>query len=218
MKKIFCCTVAISIVTGTANAYLNVNTDSDLGRNCYSDADSGWYLIECGPASMSDVVPSVTACPKSYSDIHDIAENGISVCSIGSVGDKLRICAFSSTNMAEIEILCEELFNGWFDWTYIGNYRVSHSYGSSSAVRSGEWSATVSIEKETEYGCADGYYQSAGSGATMTCSPCPASGDVTGKSEVGNTSITGCYIPSGNKFDDNTGSGVYTDSCYYTNK
>ncbi|MDE6481856.1 MAG: hypothetical protein K2L25_03505 [Alphaproteobacteria bacterium] len=31
------------------------------------------------------------------------------------------------------------------------------------------------------------------------------------------TSITSCYLPSGPTFSDSTGSGTYSDKCYYSN-
>lgn len=50
-----------------------------------------------------------------------------------------------------------------------------------------------------------------------TCTRCPASGGVYGTTAAaGATSITECYIPSGTTFSDDTGSGTYTNACYYT--
>ncbi|MBQ8293897.1 MAG: hypothetical protein IJX89_00735 [Alphaproteobacteria bacterium] len=50
-----------------------------------------------------------------------------------------------------------------------------------------------------------------------TCTRCPSSDGVYGTTAAaGATSITECYIPSGTTFSDDTGSGIYTDSCHYT--
>lgn len=45
------------------------------------------------------------------------------------------------------------------------------------------------------------------------CYPCPSSGTT---AAPGATSITECYIPSGNTFADDSGSGEYSGDCYYT--
>lgn len=66
------------------------------------------------------------------------------------------------------------------------------------------------------YRCSANYYGTPGT-SKSGCSPCPSSGGVAGKSALGNnTSITGCYIPSGSSFSDGTGSGTYTADCYWT--
>ena len=70
--------------------------------------------------------------------------------------------------------------------------------------------------KGTVY-CKEGYYGTPKHlDDDSACKQCPSSGGVAGKSVVGsNTSITGCYIPSGSSFSDSTGSGVYTNNCYW---
>ena len=50
------------------------------------------------------------------------------------------------------------------------------------------------------------------------CYRCPSSGGVYGTTAgPGATSVTECYIPSGNTFSDDSGSGEYSGDCYYTN-
>lgn len=62
--------------------------------------------------------------------------------------------------------------------------------------------------------CDVGYYQS--STRPFACEPCPSSGGIYGTTAaVGATSITECYLPAGREFSDATGSGIYTDDCYY---
>lgn len=50
------------------------------------------------------------------------------------------------------------------------------------------------------------------------CYRCPSSGGVYGTTAgPGATSVTECFIPSGNTFSDDSGSGEYSGDCYYTN-
>lgn len=106
----------------------------------------------------------------------------------------------------------------------------------------GQTAYSKCVAGTTTYKCARGYYGTAtsasagctacpanatcagGNGSTFTCKanyykngstcqPCPNSG----KSTAGSTSITSCYLPSGTTFSDSTGSGTYSDKCYYSN-
>lgn len=68
------------------------------------------------------------------------------------------------------------------------------------------------------YRCASGAYGTArGSsysiGNLSGCSRCPSGGT----SSAGSTSITSCYIPSGTAFNETSGTGTYTQNCYYKN-
>ncbi len=65
----------------------------------------------------------------------------------------------------------------------------------------------------TSYRCAAGYYGSSTNGTTG-CTACPNGGTSVAGS---NTSITSCYLPTGTKFSDTSGSGEYTENCYYKN-
>lgn len=61
--------------------------------------------------------------------------------------------------------------------------------------------------------CKQGYY-----GSSTACERCLASGGTYGTtSGPGASAITECYLPSGTSFSNSTGSGTYTDNCYYTN-
>lgn len=69
------------------------------------------------------------------------------------------------------------------------------------------------LKASCEYQCIQGYY-----GSGQSCTRCPSSGGVYGTTAAaGATTITECYLPSGTAFSDTTGSGTYTDKCYYTN-
>lgn len=60
--------------------------------------------------------------------------------------------------------------------------------------------------------CNKGYY------GTSSCSKCPSSGGTPGTTKAaGAKYITECYIPNGGTFYDQSGGGVFTGDCYYTN-
>lgn len=62
----------------------------------------------------------------------------------------------------------------------------------------------------SDYRCVSGYYGSCGE-MMAGCWSCPSAGT----SDAGsNENITDCYVT---EFSDDTGSGIYTDKCYYDN-
>ncbi|MDE5615864.1 MAG: hypothetical protein K2I81_03470 [Alphaproteobacteria bacterium] len=70
--------------------------------------------------------------------------------------------------------------------------------------------------------CQKGYYGAATLNNLKTsctgCTACPSSGGIAGTtSGAGALAITECYLPSGSAFSDSTGSGTYTNNCYYQN-
>ncbi len=100
---------------------------------------------------------------------------------------------------------CEDTDSGWVS-TGSGN-RVKRTYVSHQTV-----DYTCTPETTTVYGCAAGYYKSAGSGSSMTCTACPSGGT----SVDGNSSgIGACCMAAGSSFTDTK--GTYTCSgqaCY----
>ncbi len=61
--------------------------------------------------------------------------------------------------------------------------------------------------------CNYGYF-----GTQGNCSQCPEyETGKRGSVAAGARTITECYIPGGTGFSDNTGSGTYTDKCFYKN-
>lgn len=60
----------------------------------------------------------------------------------------------------------------------------------------------------------------AGKYGSVVCQSCPADerthANVTSDMLL-NTVVTGCYIPNGSAFYDDTGSGTYGGNCYYSN-
>ena len=100
-------------------------------------------------------------------------------------------------------------------WTSAGSNRVSRfAYAPKDETTLG---LACGMTTTTEYGCAAGYYQSGGSGASMTCTRCPASGGAYGTNVDGSTGVTTCYIPANTTFTETTGAGVFTLSCSYSN-
>lgn len=62
-----------------------------------------------------------------------------------------------------------------------------------------------------EYRCNPGYY-----GSGTTCDRCPPSGAIFGTTAgPGATQIIECYLPTGTEFNDSTGSGAFSNDCYY---
>lgn len=80
----------------------------------------------------------------------------------------------------------------------------------------GNASADCTENLPREYtSCKAGYYYDSND---KTCTRCPSSGGVYGTTVDKNTDgITSCYIPSGTAFSDTTGTGTYTENCYYSN-
>ena len=92
-------------------------------------------------------------------------------------------------------------------WTFIGSGRVTRTITSVSSS-----GYTCSQSKTAEFGCAAGYYRSAGSGSTMTCTACPSGGT----SVAGNSSgIGACYKPAGSSFTDTKGTYTCSGAAYY---
>lgn len=62
--------------------------------------------------------------------------------------------------------------------------------------------------------CKPGYYKYK---SGMSCTLCPTFNGVRGQSADQNSSgITACYIPAGTAFSDDSGTGIYTENCYYS--
>ncbi len=106
---------------------------------------------------------------------------------------------------------CKNIAND-SDWKSVGSNRVSRGV---QTVNSSGY--TCDVTSTTEYGCAAGYYKSAGTGATMTCTRCPASGGVDGTNAIGTTDITTCTLPGTTKMTDLTGTYECTSNYVYKN-
>lgn len=86
------------------------------------------------------------------------------------------------------------------DWKSVGSNRVSHTVQTTSSS-----GYECRVTSTTQYGCAAGYYQSAGTGASMTCTRCPAVNGVYGTNANGTTDITTCTLDKSTKMTDTVG-------------
>ncbi|MBQ4130327.1 MAG: hypothetical protein IJD69_03035 [Alphaproteobacteria bacterium] len=222
-EKILVGMVAAMLPLG-ASAYLQVSaSDDDLGQLCFSDDDGAeLYLISCGPVSdMQEILgglgdgdfASEPDCPDSAADV--MFGQG---CLVGVADDKKYICAPVLSDACDwCGMMGYE--SAQSDWEDAGDNVVRYFEAAGDLYLEEYHCALEGASWNHVYGCAEGYYQSSGSDANMTCSRCPSSGGVYGTNDVGDTSITTCYIPAGSvrTFTDDAGSGTEynEDDCFY---
>ena len=217
-RAILITSILAASVTCPVMADLQVyGTDSEIGSKCYSDNKSGdttrLYKINdpSGLLVNNTSEYDMDACPDSYST-WNISPEG--ECWVSSTNDALYVCAkgAESKTCRYARPWTDQFFNN--DWETIGENRAMLIDGEESKSI-GDY--TCIITPIIEYGCAAGYYTTAATpSATMTCTRCPSSGGIYGTSEIGNTSITGCYIPNGTSYNDGTGDVTLSSDCYYT--
>ena len=110
---------------------------------------------------------------------------------------------------------CYESVRG--EWQTAAGNKVSRSINSNIEDGPFDEGFRCSVSQTFEYGCAANYYTDASSpSASMTCKACPSSDGGSGLSVIGNTSITGCYIPKNMTLNDVAGNYIYTSNCYYS--
>ncbi len=177
-----------------------VGMDNYVGAQCSSD---GKILIKCECPSPAIRVTAV--CDDVTGDIPyegcrllgGESSNNNFYCIDATGGYACHLCKCNNDQSAS-------------SWTTIGSNRASRSVYTTS--NSGYKCISTS---STQYGCVANYYTTAASpSASMTCTACPPSG--IGKSSIGNTAITGCYIPANTALTDSSGSYTYTSDCYYS--
>lgn len=204
-------------------AGLQVDVNSEPGTICFSEQNQNpgaypYRVVLCGPADMYGDDLSYYGDGVCNSDL-TIGEFEVSSCYLGVRDGYVVLC----DAVGEGEITCSycdipdkgEVIS---DWDELGNNIVGRTlYGEvgadDSSALENNWTCDIDFTVEYKYGCAAGYYQSSGTGASMTCTACESSGT----NSVGSTAITSCYMPSGSSFSDTTGAGTYTGNCYYTN-
>lgn len=221
-QRLLKCAAFAALMPSAGNAGLQVAVNSSmLGNLCYSEDNeySGARLIACGPSSMysQDITKGfLYKCPSSYSDyIYESSQPmQTPTCYVGVGNNFLYIC--DTIESENSDFVCNYCGFNEVAWESVGNNRVRGIFSEGIENYSSAKNWTCTISKPYDYGCAAGYYQSGGSGASMICSRCPSSGGVSGHSIIGNTAITGCYIPAGNNFSDSTGTGIFLGHCYYT--
>ncbi len=110
-------------------------------------------------------------------------------------------CCVRSPGSTETSNWTRVSFNVMYQYQETKTYECDGSYTSSFAYRCASGA----------YGTARGSSYSIGN--LSGCSRCPSGGT----SSAGSTSITSCYIPSGTAFNETSGTGTYTQNCYYKN-
>lgn len=182
--------------------------------------------LTCGRLYASTYC-STTTCPTSDSGLY--VENSASNCKSyvrqcyrGNGSGTTRIVYSCNTCQTGQNLINTNMQVECMDISY---YKCGCTNGCSTT----EWTAkstgyevrdycnTTNCSTTKQYRCAVGYYGSSTNG-TSGCTRCSASGGVYGTTAAaGSTVITSCYIPSGSSFSDSSGSGTYTENCYYKN-
>lgn len=175
--------------------------DNFLGAQCSS---GGKILIKCNCLSPG-LDKYVTA---SCDTMDPMPYDGCKLLSYENSTDNYY-CTNASGSNVDYCMMCQCNNNqSASSWTTIGSNRASRSVYTTSYSN-----YTCTSTSSTQYGCAANYYTTATTpSASMTCSACPSSG----KSSIGNTAITGCYIPANTTLTDTSGSYKYTSDCYYS--
>lgn len=178
-----------------------VGMDNYLGAVC---STNGKILIKCNCLSPG-LDRRVTA---SCDAIDSMPYDGCKLLSYAGGTDNYY-CVDAAGENVDICMMCQcNNDQSWSSWTTIGSNRASRSVYTKSYT-----GYVCTSTSSTQYGCAANYYTTATSpSASMTCSACPSSG----KSSVGNTAITGCYIPANTALTDTSGSYKYTSDCHYS--
>lgn len=178
-----------------------VGMDNFLGATC---STNGKILIKCkcsSPGLGNRVTASCDAkdsMPYDGCRLYGGEDSNNNFYCVDAAGYDVDICMMCQCNNNQ----------STSSWTTIGSNRASRSVYTKSA--SGYVCTSTS---STQYGCATNFYTTATSpSASMTCSACPSSG----KSAIGNTTITGCYIPANTDLTDTSGTYKYTSNCYYS--
>lgn len=207
MKKIFILAL-IAILPQTGHASLQVDLNSATGTSCYSESESP-RLIACGPASFYGDDFPYEKCPDDYADVVNFLFS--STCYLGTKDGYVYLCE-TPDYPDQICNYCS--FDTFSPWEPIGSNRVRRHQLDYNKNPGSNWRCDMTASY-TYYGCDAGYYTyNPSANAGLTCKPCPSFGTTTGLSELGNTSITGCYLPSGT-YTDETGTFTVSGRCYY---
>lgn len=217
MKKIIFTTVLMGVMSLPAMADLRVvASDTYVGTKCYDEEYSyasrysnSLVYKTVGPSYLWNLEDyEADRCPDSFDDWRNSPEGQ---CWLGYENGALYACAKRAfNNDYENKKDCEWSI-AWVvtdEWMATGNNRVSKALSiTGSSVGNYTCNAVVGYE----YGCVAGYYQSGGSGASMTCSKCPTPGT----SDIGNTEISRCYVPSGSGYGDGSGTFKVSGKCWH---
>ena len=208
---------------------LKAQVGDEPGTPCFlrnnSDEYGEYYVHKCGPIELQEHVGGGVSqyddCPEEFYD-GDFADNG---CYLGDDGEYMYACIRTAGGGCT-ECSLWDYFNSKNpvndneDWSDAGNNRVSRPallINSSDVDEDQFYCEVYSWDAEDEYACNIGYYPVSGlNDSTLVCEACPSTGVVNGTTEnIGAYSEYDCYAPDGSSFADTTGSGIFTDNCFY---
>lgn len=189
---------------------LVVSTSSSTGTYCWDDLDWSGQPIVVTCNCNSDVCGNVDSYPSCESET-----DNVSTCYLGSRNGVRYFCDISAESACSLCGLNNGTVANYGAWQSTGSNRVRRTV-TTYTENSDYMACNPTTTTNYEYGCAAGYYQSGGNGASMTCTQCPSSGGATGTNAAGTTDITTCCIPANTSFSDTSGSGKYTSECCYT--
>lgn len=205
--KIFLFAVAGILATGTVNAWTYtyktlVANESVPGEMCSSD---GKRIVWCDCGSIK---------PSNPRGANETCANNTTLYS--SAGCRLQdaggIVAFCMSNTETSSEACDYHCGCRKpeEWVSVSAHRVSLT-DETLISKSKYWCGHGGIT--TRWGCEADYFTTATiPSESMTCVNCP----FTGKSAIGNTAITGCYVPANTPLRDSTGTYKYTSDCHYS--
>lgn len=188
----------------------------------YSGTCTGSDYSTCYKSCYVNCDPNVTiaGCPDQFDYRFCVEEIGIDTnvkCNTGrqyygsSTCNKTYDCACQFNPFGDIQ-QCPE---GYRDCR--NSYNADEHSAATACCKILAAGTSVNVANGAAVTCQTGSYCSGGDsiyyGSTGGANSCP----VPGTSVAGATAITNCYIPKGASFSDSTGSGIYTDDCYYTN-
>ncbi len=221
--------IATVISETCGSQHVNITT----AQNCASSTTSCYYVEGAGTRhKVTTCIACKTGLTKVNKHIQDTLYYDTCECksncgtgswatitSYGAKNMKARyyrcVCGGVEYNKSNYEYSCNTE-GGYYGTPSNGPYDQTHCTTScpanSTATRNSS-STTIGNYKivASSCKCNKNYY-----GGNSGCTKCPTSGGVAGvTASTGATSITSCYIPSGNTGSDSIGNFEYTANCYY---
>lgn len=220
MKKL--CVLAVLVLVpgavGAAELYLG-NSGSNLGNTMPGGGAGGYYYYKCqNSVSFS--------CQSDYIKITYTGQsggNGTSVSPYILTGCSFVSCACGHNRYLSGGKSCTSCSNNALAAPDYNTYHTNTScqYCGSTSLMTKPTAGVVvcsacpangTCDGTTTLKCDKGYY------GTSTCTRCPGIvGTPSTTKAAGAKYKTECYIPKDGTFYDESGSGVFTDDCYYTN-
>ena len=172
---------------------------------------NGQQIIICKCEPQDELIPITETCPTGHHEAFH--EEG---------------CRYEDTASDGTFALCADAGKYYFcdicrcKKTLYGSWQTHNSNRARRVIKTPTDDRFACLYTETyEYGCNEGFYTTAPTpSASMTCSRCPSlpaanSKTLYGKSDSGNTSITGCYQPAYTTFEDGVGQYRFRSECNY---